>query len=66
MSFFPEAPAGAPVSQSPDFDTFAQRYRESVPATGRFIYLNHASVGPLSDWVVAAVDEHLRQQQMAE
>jgi selenocysteine lyase/cysteine desulfurase len=66
--FFPEAPAPAPI-QSVDaagFDTFLSEYRASLPALRKFLYLNHASVGPLSDWVIAAVNEHLKQQQMAD
>lgn len=66
MPFFPEAPAAAPVTPAPDFDAFRAKYRDSVPALRRFAFLNHASVGPLSDWVVAAVDDYLRMQQMAD
>ncbi len=66
MPFFPEAPPAPPVKESTDFEAFRAAYRASLPITGNFIYLNHASVGPLSDWVVAAANEHLLQQQMAD
>lgn len=66
MPFFPEADPLPPVERAPDFDAYVQAYRESVPNTRKFIYCNHASVGPLSDWVVDAAEESLRQQQMAD
>jgi len=66
MPFFPEAPPAPPVTLAPDFEQFVQRYRATLPALRNWLYLNHASVGPLSDWVIAAANEHLRQQQMAE
>jgi selenocysteine lyase/cysteine desulfurase len=65
MPFFPEAPALDPITPAADVQEFAARYRASVPALRKFIYCNHASVGPLSDWVVDAAHEPLRQQQMA-
>ena len=66
MPFFPEAPPAPPVAESTDFEAFRAAYRASLPIIGKFIYLNHASVGPLSNWVIAAANEHLLQQQMAE
>src|SRR5437764_12317172 len=66
MPYFPEAPPAPPVTPVPDFAQYVTRYRASVPATRKFVYLNHASVGPLSDWVVDAVNENLAQQQMAD
>lgn len=66
MPYFPEGPRLQPVEVASNLNSFIQRYRHSVPALQNFIYLNHASVGPLSDWVVDAAAEHLRQQQMAE
>ncbi|MCC7478568.1 aminotransferase class V-fold PLP-dependent enzyme [bacterium] len=66
--FFPEAPPAPPVQAVGDeaFEAFLAEYRDSQPITRKFTYLNHASVGPLSDWVIEAANEHLRQQQMAE
>jgi cysteine desulfurase / selenocysteine lyase len=66
MPFFPEADPLPPVERAVDFDKYLQAYRASVPNTRKFIYCNHASVGPLSDWVVDAANESFRQQQMAE
>lgn len=66
MPFFPEAPPASPITPATDVQEFVQRYRASVPALRKFIYCNHASVGPLSDWVVDATNEPLRQQQMAD
>lgn len=54
------------MQRAPDFSEFLANYRASVPNTRKFIYCNHASVGPLSDWVVDAASESFRQQQMAE
>lgn len=65
MAFFPEAPPAPPVAVTADFEAYRHAYRASLPITGKCVYLNHASVGPLSDWVVDAANEHLRQQQMA-
>ncbi|MBN2083100.1 aminotransferase class V-fold PLP-dependent enzyme [bacterium] len=64
MPYFPEAPPAPPVEPAGDIEQFAAEYRASLPITGKFIYLNHASVGPLSDWVVAAAAEQFTQQQM--
>lgn len=66
MPFFPEAPPAPPVAETPDFEQFVRDYRATLPVLNTCLYLNHASVGPLSDWVIAAANEHLRQQQMAE
>jgi selenocysteine lyase/cysteine desulfurase len=66
MPYFPEAPPAPPVPQVTDFEQYVQRYRASLPVLRNCLYLNHASVGPLSDWVIDAANEHLRQQQMAE
>lgn len=66
MPFFPEAPPEPPVAQATDFDAFVAKYRASLPIVGTCVYLNHASVGPLSDWVIAAANESMCQQQMAE
>jgi cysteine desulfurase/selenocysteine lyase len=66
MPYFPEAPPAPPVEQAADFDAYAAKYRASLPIIGTCVYLNHASVGPLSDWVVAAAGESMYQQQMAE
>ena len=66
MPYFPEAPPAPPVEPADDLEQFAAEYRASLPITGQFIYLNHASVGPLSDWVVAAAAEQFTQQQMAQ
>jgi cysteine desulfurase / selenocysteine lyase len=66
MPFFPEADPLPPVRPAHDFSAYLDAYRDSVPNTRKFIYCNHASVGPLSDWVVEASTESFRQQQMAE
>lgn len=66
--FFPEAPPAPPVQpvSDADFEAYLAEYRETQPILRKYIYLNHASVGPLSDWVIEACNEHLRQQQMGE
>jgi selenocysteine lyase/cysteine desulfurase len=66
MPYFPEAPPAPPVEPAADFTAFRDAYRAETAALRRFIYLNHASVGPLSDSVIAAVNAQLAQQQMAE
>ncbi len=66
MPFFKEAPPAAAIQPTADFSGFLERYRASQPSIQNFLYLNHASVGPLSDWVIAAVNEQLAQQQMAD
>ncbi|MCB1217625.1 aminotransferase class V-fold PLP-dependent enzyme [bacterium] len=66
MSFFKEAPPAPAIEPTPDFAAYLERYRASQPSIQNFLYLNHASVGPLSDWVIAAVNEQLSQQQMAD
>jgi cysteine desulfurase / selenocysteine lyase len=66
MPFFPEAPLAPPVAQAPDFAAYRELYRASVPNLRKFAYMNHASVGPLSDWVRAASDSFNEYQQMAE
>ncbi len=66
MPFFPEAPPAAPVAQASDFHAFRELYRASVPNLRKFAYMNHASVGPLSDWVREASDGFNEYQQMAE
>jgi len=66
MPFFPEAPPLPPVTPEPDEQAYLSAYRASLPNLQKFIYCNHASVGPLSDWVVAAMQEQFEQQRMAE
>jgi selenocysteine lyase/cysteine desulfurase len=66
MPFFPEAPPAPPVEPVTDLMAFVHEYRATLPVVRNCIYLNHASVGPLSDWVVAAANEHLLQHQMGE
>jgi cysteine desulfurase / selenocysteine lyase len=66
MPFFPEAPPLPPIAPCADFDAFVARYRESVANTRRFTYCNHASVGPLSDWVIEAANLSFEHQRMAE
>jgi selenocysteine lyase/cysteine desulfurase len=66
MPYFPEAPPAGPIEPAADFKTFRDAYRADTKALRKFIYLNHASVGPLSDSVIAAVIEQLQQQQMEE
>ena len=66
MPFFPEAPLAEPVVPVPDFDAFRERYRSSLPNLHTFAYMNHASVGPLSDWVREAADSMNEFQQMAD
>lgn len=66
MSYFPEAPLAPPIKPAKDFSAYRDAYRAQTAALRKFIYLNHASVGPLSDSVIAAVSEQLAQQQMAE
>jgi cysteine desulfurase/selenocysteine lyase len=66
MPYFPEAPPAAPIVPAPDFEAFRRAYCDSLPVLRSHIYLNHASVGPLSDWVVEAVNEYLRMQQMGD
>lgn len=66
MPFFPEAPPAAPITPATDKRAFLDAYRASQPILRKFRYCNHASVGPLSDWVIAAVNEQLTMQQMAE
>jgi cysteine desulfurase / selenocysteine lyase len=66
MPFFPEAPPPPPITPRPDKDSYLAEYRASQPILKKFSYCNHASVGPLSDWVIAAVNEQLTMQQMAE
>ncbi|MCB1186834.1 aminotransferase class V-fold PLP-dependent enzyme [bacterium] len=66
MPFFKEAPPAPAIQPTADFPAFLERYRASQPSIQNFLYLNHASVGPLSDWVIAAVNEQLAQQQMAD
>jgi selenocysteine lyase/cysteine desulfurase len=51
---------------APDFVAYRSAYRSDTAALNKFRYLNHASVGPLSNSVIAAVNEQLTQQQMAE
>jgi selenocysteine lyase/cysteine desulfurase len=66
MSFFPEAPPAPAIEQAADFNAFRDAYRANVPNLRKFMYLNHASVGPLSDWVRAAADTMNDYQQMAD
>jgi len=66
MSYFPEAPLAPPITPAADFEEFKRAYRSSLPAIKTFNYLNHASVGPLSDWVIEAVQLQLLQHQMGE
>lgn len=66
MPFFPEAPLAPAIQPVPDFDRYVSEYRATLPVLRHCIYLNHASVGPLSDWVIAAANEHLIQHQMGE
>jgi len=66
MPFFPEGPPLPPITPAPDFAEYVARYRASVPCLGKFTYFNHASVGPLSNWVMDMACESFRQQQMAE
>lgn len=65
MPHFPEAPPAAPIQPAQDFEAFRLAYRAALPIIGSCIYLNHASVGPLSDWVLDAGASQLEQQQMA-
>lgn len=66
MPYFPEAEAAPPVQPVADFAAYLESYRSETAALKKFTYLNHASVGPLSDTVIAAVNTQLAQQQMAE
>jgi cysteine desulfurase/selenocysteine lyase len=66
MPYFPEAPPLPPLQPHPAFEEFRAWYRNDTVATRKFIYLNHASVGPLSNSVIDAVNHNLLQQQMAE
>jgi cysteine desulfurase/selenocysteine lyase len=66
MPYFPEAPPLPAVEPHPDFEQFRDWYRSDAAALQKFIYLNHASVGPLSNGVIDAVHHNLLQQQMAE
>ena len=66
MPFFPEAPPAPPVTPADDFHAFREQYRASVPNLEKFAYLNHASVGPLSDWVRMAADSMNEFQQQAD
>lgn len=66
MPFFNEAPPAPAIEPAADFAQYLARYRASQPIVRKFLYLNNASVGPLSDWVIEAVNEQLLQQQMAD
>ncbi|MCH7472157.1 aminotransferase class V-fold PLP-dependent enzyme [bacterium] len=65
MLHFPKAPPAPAMKPTADFDAFLASYRASLPVVAKHIYLNHASVGPLSDWVAGAASEQFTQQQMA-
>ncbi|HES57870.1 MAG TPA: hypothetical protein ENO21_00390, partial [Firmicutes bacterium] len=60
----PAGPPAEPVQQAADFDAFVREYRAQVPCLKHWAYLNHASVGPLSAWVEAAVNVALAHQRM--
>lgn len=64
MPYFPEGPPAPPIAEAADFKAFVEAYRSSVPCLSNFVYLNHASVGPLSSWVEDAVNVALIHQRM--
>ncbi len=64
MPYFPEGPPAPPIAQAADFNAFRDAYRATVPCLANFVYLNHASVGPLSSWVEDAVNVALEHQRM--
>jgi cysteine desulfurase/selenocysteine lyase len=66
MPFFPEAPPAPAVEQTANLDRFLAEYRDTLPILSCCTYLNHASVGPLSDWVVQACNDQFAQQAMGE
>jgi cysteine desulfurase / selenocysteine lyase len=68
MPFFPEAPAAPAIQPLSDteFPAWFAEYRASIPNLRKFRYMNHASVGPLSTWVVDAASEMFAHQTMAE
>lgn len=68
MPFFPEAPPAPPITplSDSDFPAWLAEYRASIPNLRKFRYMNHASVAPLSAWVVEACNQMLEHQVMAE
>ena len=66
MTFFPEAPPAPPVERTTNIDGYLASYRDTLPILNSCTYLNHASVGPLSDWVIEAANGAFDHQQMAE
>lgn len=68
MPFFPEAPAAPPIQplSETEFPAWLAEYRASIPNLKKFRYMNHASVAPLSTWVVDACNLMLQHQMMAD